>query len=84
MIMGSRRNLLVVSIIVGLGAHSLVAWPPHPPDCDPLVGRGSLLFYANVEVKWDAAGAVTQDTVLTLHNHHVYDVNVQFYFVNGD
>jgi hypothetical protein len=46
--------------------------------------KGSLLIYPAVEVKWNAAGAVTQDTFLTLTNDFDDDVDVQFYFINGD
>lgn len=46
--------------------------------------KGSLLIYPAVEVKWDAAGNVTQDTFLTLSNDFDDDVDIQFYFINGD
>ncbi len=47
--------------------------------------RGSLLIFSKVEIKWDAAGHVTQDTFLAFRNHHSADsVDVAVYFINGD
>jgi hypothetical protein len=45
---------------------------------------GSLVIYPKVEIKWDAAGNVIQDTVLRITNGYFEEVNVQLYFVNGD
>ena len=46
--------------------------------------KGSLLIYSKVELRWNAAGALVQDTVLSLANDFPDDVYVQMYFVNGD
>lgn len=50
--------------------------------------KGSLLIYSKVEIKWEAdivgGFPLVQDTVLDLSNDYPDDVNVQFYFVNGD
>jgi hypothetical protein len=46
--------------------------------------KGSLLFFPQVEVKWNAAGDVRQDTFLEISNDFPEDIDVQFYFVNGD
>ena len=46
--------------------------------------KGSLLIYPKVELKWDAAGNLVQDTFLTILNDHENDVFVHWYFVNGD
>jgi len=46
--------------------------------------KGSLLIYPKVELRWDAAGQVVQDTYLSLVNDHPDSVFVQMYFVNGD
>ncbi len=46
--------------------------------------KGSLLMFSNVELKWDAAGNLIQDTVLEIANDYEDDVFVQFYFANGD
>jgi len=46
--------------------------------------KGSLIYYSKVELKWNAAGALTQDTFLTIVNDYTQDVFVQWYFVNGD
>jgi hypothetical protein len=50
--------------------------------------KGSLLMYSKVELKWDCSPnpgcRLTQDTILDIANDYPADVNVQFYFVNGD
>jgi len=43
-----------------------------------------LLIFPKVELRWDAAGKLTQDTFLTLVNDFTKDVDVKLYFVNGD
>lgn len=45
---------------------------------------GSLLIWPNVEIRWDANGVVTGDTMLTLTNGYPDYVSIQMYFVNGD
>jgi hypothetical protein len=46
--------------------------------------KGSLLFYSKVDLRWNAAHQLTQDTILSLLNDYPDDVYVQMYFVNGD
>jgi hypothetical protein len=46
--------------------------------------KGSLLYWSKVELRWNAAGDLVQDTVLSLTNDYPADVYVQLYFVNGD
>jgi hypothetical protein len=46
--------------------------------------KGSLLYFPNVEIKWNALGEVTQTTVIELSNDYPGDVHVLMYFVNGD
>jgi hypothetical protein len=46
--------------------------------------KGSVLVWPRVEVKWDAAGRLLADTVLTLTNDSPEAVDVQLYLVNGD
>ena len=46
--------------------------------------KGSLLFFPKIEIKWDAAGNVVQDTFLELTNDYPEDVFVHWYFINGD
>jgi hypothetical protein len=48
------------------------------------VEKGSLLIFSKIELKWDASGKLTQDTILTLVNDFTRDVHVKLYFVNGD
>ena len=49
-----------------------------------LSGKGSLLVFPNVEIKWDANGNLIQDTLLSLNNDHPLDVDVFIFMVNGD
>jgi len=46
--------------------------------------KGSLLYYSKIELKWDAAGALIQDTFITLVNDLNADVCVEWKFINGD
>ena len=46
--------------------------------------KGSLLIYPKVELKWNAAGVLIQDTFLTIVNDFYEGVHVQWYFINGD
>jgi hypothetical protein len=46
--------------------------------------KGSLLIYSKIELRWNTAGQLIQDTVLELTNDLEADVYVQAYFVNGD
>lgn len=46
--------------------------------------QGSLLYFPAVEVKWDGAGNLIQDTLISLSNHADDDVFVQISYVNGD
>ena len=46
--------------------------------------KGSLLVYPKVELRWDSAGNMIQDTFLDLTNDYPGAVSVQMYFVNGD
>jgi len=46
--------------------------------------KGSFLIWPNVELKWNAAGQLIQDTFITLSNDYPEYVHVQLYFVQGD
>jgi hypothetical protein len=46
--------------------------------------KGSLLIFSKVELRWDAAGNLIQDTFIDLTNDYPGDVCVQMYFINGD
>ena len=46
--------------------------------------KGSLLIFPAVELKWNGAGALVQDTVLHLVNDSADDVLLQVYYINGD
>jgi len=46
--------------------------------------KGSLLVFSKVEVAWNAAGDLIQDTFIDLTNDYPADVCVTAYFINGD
>jgi hypothetical protein len=46
--------------------------------------KGSVLIFSKVEIRWDAAGSLLQDTFICLTNDFPDDVVVQMYFINGD
>ncbi|MGB0715181.1 MAG: hypothetical protein ACPGXK_04840 [Phycisphaerae bacterium] len=60
------------------------------PDCaaqEPRIDtskKGSLLVFPNIELKWDANGNLTQDTIISITNDSNNDISVHFLFVNGD
>ena len=59
--------------------------PPLPPAGRVDVSKkGSLLVFPKIEIKWNAAGDVVQDTFLDLTNDYPEDVFVHWYFINGD
>jgi hypothetical protein len=46
--------------------------------------KGNVLFFSKIELRWDAAGTLIQDTFVSLINDGNESVKVQMYFVNGD
>jgi len=46
--------------------------------------KGSLLIFSKIEIQWDEAGNVIQDTFLDVANDYPGAVTVQAYFINGD
>lgn len=49
-----------------------------------VTSKGSIIVFPKVEIKWNAAGEVIQDTFLDLTNDYPNSVRVQMYFVNAD
>lgn len=62
--------------------------PCNPNPCVPTFGgcdeKGSLVIFSKVEIRWDSAGNLLQDTFLQLSNDYPQDVTIKFYFINGD
>jgi hypothetical protein len=46
--------------------------------------KGSICFFSKIEIRWSAAGALLQDTFISLTNDYPSDVKVQMYYINGD
>ncbi|MEM7228397.1 MAG: SdrD B-like domain-containing protein [Planctomycetota bacterium] len=71
----------------GVGTNCTPNLCPQPPDdggrgnCNQ---KGSFLIFSKVEVRWDMAGNLLQDTFIHLTNDFPDDVQVQMYFINGD
>lgn len=76
-----KKNLIVAGL-VGAVAMTLLAAPAHARVSASQ--KGSLLIYSKVEIRWDAAGNLIQDTFLDITNDFPGDVCVQMYFINGD
>ncbi len=65
--------------------HPLVGCDPNP--CLSRGGcseKGSLLFWSKVELRWDLANVLKQDTFVTLNNDFGAPVRVKMFFVDGD
>ena len=67
---------------------------PGAPETEPLSRAdddrvsvnhdGSLLIYPKVELRWNEAGDLIQDTFLSIRNDYQASVDVRLYFFNGD
>jgi len=84
-----RKCFVIGSMVAALGALVTSASADNRISVSK---KGSLLIYSKVEIKWtleeepgeDPEWEISQDTFLDLSNDYPQDVNVQFYFVNGD
>lgn len=67
-------------------AAALMTAAPASAQQDRISGteKGSLLIFSKVELRWDAAGNLLQDTFLQMTNDYPGIVDIQMYFVNGD
>ncbi len=84
-----RGTATALGLVFGCGlALQIASAAPAPVDGvssrTSSTEKGSLLVFPDIEIKWDAAGRLIQDTVVTLHNDYPADVDVKVYFVNGD
>jgi len=55
-----------------------------PPSRVAMTDKGSLLIFSKVDLRWNSAGELIQDTFLDITNDYPEDVLVQMYFFNGD
>ncbi|MCP4593756.1 MAG: VWA domain-containing protein [bacterium] len=46
--------------------------------------KGSLLIFPKVELRWNSAGELIQDTFIDLTNDHDDEVRLRLYYINGD
>jgi len=78
-----RSGRVVAPALVGILAMVGTAMGVDPSRASS-TEKGSLIVYPAVEIKWDDAGNVLQDTIIDLSNDYAGAVYVQLYFVNGD
>ena len=76
------RHAVIGALLVGLFV--ALAAPALAQDRVSATEKGSLVVFNKVEIRWDAAGNLIQDTFLDLTNDYPGSVAVQMYFVNGD
>ena len=80
-----NRNTFLAAMLAGLAVTPVMA--ARDTVAAPQVSasqKGSLLFWSDVEVKFDEAGVLVMDTFIELTNDSNDPVYVQLYFVNGD
>jgi hypothetical protein len=77
-----RSNRIVCGLVGALATTVLVT--PALAQRVSASEKGSLLIYSKVELRWDVAGNLIQDTFIDLTNDYPGDVCVQMYFINGD
>ena len=79
------RRAIVGTVLLGLCA-ALVVTPAYALEGErvSVSEKGSLLVFTKVEIRWDAAGNLIQDTFIDISNDYPGYVAVQMYFVNGD
>ncbi len=82
----------VVRLVLAFGLGFVLTAPADAQD-NRVSGseKGSVLIYSKVEIRWDAAGDLIQDTFVDLTNDYpgvlsdpAGGVLVQMYFINGD
>jgi hypothetical protein len=78
-----KRSLLVCGLVAAV-AMTVAVTPALAVERVTASEKGSLLIYSKVELRWDAAGNLIQDTFIDLTNDYPGDVCVQMYFINGD
>jgi hypothetical protein len=69
---------------VAMAAFSFMSAAVVADNRGDITSKGSFLVFPNVEIKWTKDGELIQDTFLGVSNEFPDDVEVQFYFLNGD
>ncbi len=75
------RHVCVLAVVLAIVAVTATAGAD---DRVSTSKKGSILIYPKVEIKWDAAGVVTQDTFVSILNDYPAPIFVHMFFVNGD
>jgi hypothetical protein len=70
-------NRIAIGVVVAALATSAFA----QADRVSTTEKGSVLVYPKVELRWDAAGNLVQDTFISITNDFSDDVDVKMYFV---
>lgn len=77
-----NKKLVVCGVLAAVAL--IAASPAMAQERVSASEKGSLLIFSKVDIRWDAAGNVIQDTFIDITNDYPADVLVQMYFVNGD
>jgi len=77
-----KRNVILCGL-AGAVATAMLASPAMAQRVSASE-KGSLLIFSKVELRWNAAGNLIQDTFIDLTNDYPADVCVQMYFIQGD
>ncbi|MEM7227545.1 MAG: hypothetical protein AAF432_01895 [Planctomycetota bacterium] len=78
------RKSVLGTLVCGLAATAMMPNTAMAQDRVSASEKGSVLIFSKVEIRWDAAGILRQDTFIHLTNDFPGDVVVQMYFINGD
>ena len=81
------RAAIVGTTLCAVGASVLMSAPASAQTLEraSTVEKGSLIYFHKVEVIWNEAGEVVQDTFISITNdRNLGPINVQMYFINGD
>jgi hypothetical protein len=78
------RKILTGALAAGVAATLLTTPASAQQDRVSATEKGSVLIYSKVELRWNAAGALIQDTFIDIANDWPADVRVLMYFINGD
>jgi len=78
------RMSVLGTLACGLAAAAMMPNTAQAQDRVSASEKGSVLIFSKVEIRWDEAGNLLQDTFICLTNDFPDDVTVQMYFINGD
>jgi len=78
------RALFVTGTALGLGLPGIATSTADAQNRISASETGSALIFSTIELRWDLAGNLIQDSFLRLPNGFPDDVTVQVFIINGD